>query len=410
MDFEMDFAKGLEGFQEEVRQFLEKNIPKEPRAVASEPYTREEWLWRRALAEGLGERGWLFPTYPKEYGGGGLTVNHAYVIAEEVAKYGLMFARMCVSTVHNSGATVSAPCLLLWATEEQKREILVPMLTGKTVTWQLLTEPQSGSDIASTATRAVRDGDEYVINGQKTFVGGPYEADNFWALVNTDPSAPRHRNLSYIMIPANLPGISVYPLDLVTADETRQNNSVFFDNVRVPAFYRIGGENEGWKVAATHLEYEHGGAGTPVAESEALQQLFAYCKTTQFRGKPLSKDPEMRDILADIRVEGQVNRLLQLRNFWKAYSKEGMSYEGSQALYYRRMSTLRNAQRVQEVLGYPAVISDSSWTPGDGEIELFVRHGFGGLHGGGTHDVDRVIVARRMGLGRTVQEEAGEMV
>ncbi len=411
MDFELDFAKGLEEFQQEVRQLFEENIPKNgPRATANQPYTRDEYLWRRELGRKLGERGWLFPTYPKEYGGGGLSVDHAFVIAGEAHRQGLMFHRMCISTVHNSGATVSAPCLVIWANEEQKQEFLVPMLTGQAVTWQLLTEPQGGSDIASTITRAVRDGDEYVINGQKTFVGGPYDVDYFWTLVNTDPSAPRHQNLSYLMIPANLPGITIHPLDLCTADETRQNNSVFFDNVRVPTICLIGGENEGWKVAATHMEYEHGGAGNPVEVSPALDEFFEYCRTTEYRGKPLSHDPEIRDILADIRVEAQVSRLLQLRNFWNAYAREPMSYEGSQAYYQRRMATLRNARRIQEILGYPAVISDSSWTPGDGEIELLVRHGFGGLHGGGTHDTDRVIVARRMGLGRSVQEEAGQIV
>ncbi len=411
MGFELDFAKGLEGFQEGVRQFFEENIPKDaPFAAPNEPYTREEYLWRRSLARKLGERGGLFPTYPKEYGGGGLSVDQAFVIAVEATRNGLIFARMCVIPMHNSGATVSAPCLLLWATEEQKRQFLVPMLTGQTVTWQLLTEPQGGSDIASTTTRAIRHGDEYVVNGQKTFVGGPYDVNYFWTLVNTDPAAPRHQNLSYLMIPANLPGVTIHPLDLCTTDETRQNNSVFFDNVQVPAVCRIGGENEGWKVATTHLEYEHGGAGNPVAESEALNQFFDFCKTTEYRGAPLSRNPGVRDILADIRVEAQINRLLQLRTFWKAYSKEPLSYEGSQATYYRRMSNLRNAGRIQESLGYPAVIADSSWTPGNGEVELSVRYGFGGLHGGGTHDVDRVVIARRMGLGRTVQEAAGEIV
>ncbi len=187
-----------------------------------------------------------------------------------------------------------------------------------------------------------------------------------------------------------------------------RKNTVFFDSVRVPAFNLVGGENNGWEVAHTHLEYEHGGAGR-LRRIPNLVELMDYCRNTMVNGKPLSHDPDVRDILADIRAEMEVNRLFGLRNFWMSRTKQRMSYEGSQAHFYSRMFALRTSQRLQDLLGYFALTKDPKWTPGTGRIELYTRYGLGALHGGGTHDTDRVIIARRMGLGRTQRESAGQM-
>jgi alkylation response protein AidB-like acyl-CoA dehydrogenase len=406
MDFNLDVAKeaGLEGFREEVRQWLGQNVPKgAPMAVDPIDHTYEESLWRRELGRKMGEKGWVYPTYPTEYGGGGLSVNHAIVIELEMERLGLTNP-----PYYNPGGTLGGPTILIWGSEEQKKHFLPNIFNGTTCGWQLLSEPQGGSDLATCTTKAIKDGDDYIVNGTKTFVGNAYDVDYFWTIVTTDPSGPRHKNLGWFIIPADLPGISRQFLDLFTVHgqgepPAGRKNTIFFDNVRVPAFNLIGGENNGWEVAHTHLEYEHGGAGR-IRRIPNLLEMFKYCKETG-----LSQDPDARDLLADIKADMEVNRLFGLRNFWMSRNKKKMSYEGSQAHFNSRMFALHTSQRMQELLGYFALTKDPEWTPGTGRVEVYTRLGLGGLHGGGTHDTDRVIISRRMGLGRTVQEQAGQM-
>ena len=154
-------------------------------------------------------------------------------------------------------ARIVAPVLIRWGTEEQKNEFLPPIMRAQICVWQVLTEPHGGSDIANCQTKAIRDGDHYVVNGQKVMVGHHLPPDYLWTLVCTNPQGKRHENLAWLHIPANLPGITIQHMNMMMGIK----NAVFFDNVRVPAKYLIGGENNGWKVASTHMELEHGGDG-----------------------------------------------------------------------------------------------------------------------------------------------------
>lgn len=397
MDFELlKETPEMAEFRQEVRQWLAQQIPQGMKFKGG--WTRssdEEYLFRRELARKLGAKGWFFPIYPKEYGGGGLTVDQHIIIETELERYGLH-----LSQVFHTVVGIVAPPILIWGTEEQKRTLLPPMLRGETVVWQLLTEPQGGSDVATCRVTAIRGGDEYVVNGEKTLVGDAHPVDYLYTLVCTDPSGPRHQNLSWLLIPANLPGITIQPFELVRATKC----SVFFDDVRVPAFYLVGGENNGWKVAATHMELEHGGAGTLVRDP-VVERLVEYCKQTEFNGRPLLKDRGVRDLLADFLIESDILRLFGLRDFWLRYSRRPHSYEGAQSLYYYRVSTSRNAHRAQQILGYSSLVEDPSASE-DESIENLVRRGATAFHGRGTLDMDRVVIARRMGLGRLAKEEA----
>lgn len=409
MDFELKDTPEMAVFRGEVREFLKEIIPGDL-AISPDPdkHTEEQYHKRREIGRRLGARGWLYPTWPTEYGGGGLTMDHAIVIEEEIDEY-----QLTLPPYYDSGGHLGGADILVWGTEEQKKAFLPPMLKGEVVTWQLLTEPHGGSDLASTKTAAIRDGDEYVLNGTKTFVGSNHKPDQMFTIVLTDPQGPRHQNLSWIMVPGDLPGITIQPLDLLGLGgeggaPSGHKNSVFFEEVRVPAFNLVGGENNGWKVATTHLELEHGGGGR-VGRNRQLDRFFEYCVGAKFNGEAIGKDPDVRELLADIYVEGDINRLFGLRNFWMRHARRTPSYEGSQSVFFRRLSGLRNVRSMQQVLGYLSLIRDPEWAPAGGWLELYARSGVGGLHGGGTLDTDRVIMARRMGLGRTVREEAGKM-
>ena len=231
-------------------------------------------------------------------------------------------------------------------------------------------------------------------------VGSTHWPDYVWTLVCTDPAGPRHQNLSWIFIPTNLPGITIQPFKMMMGIK----NSVFFDNMRVTAFYLVGGENQGWKVAETHLELEHGGAGG-LASNPLVGRVASFCRENKWNGQPLIKDQAVRDILADMFIEADISRLLAMRNFWLRNTRQPHSYEGPQLRYHDRVATLRMAERMQQIVGYSSLVADLS-VPEAEDFEYLTRKGPGALHGGGTLDTDRLIIARRMGLGRTVREEA----
>jgi len=407
MDFELRDTPEMADFRKEVRAYFKEIIPKD---IVVSPYptdhTDESFQAKREIGRKLGAKGWLYPTWPKQYGGGGLTADHAIVIEEEMDQY-----ELGIPPYYDSGGRLGGADILVWGTEEQKQSFLKPMVTGQWVTWQLLTEPHGGSDLASAKTMAIRDGDEYVVNGTKTFVGNSGSTpDYLWTIVMSDPSGPRHQNLSWMMIPATLPGITIQALDLLSGEGggPGQKCSVFFEDVKVPAFNLVGGENNGWKVANTHLELEHGGGGS-IGVNRPMQRFLEYCKTASFNGQPLCKDLDVREILADIIIEEDASRLFGLRNFWMSHSRTKMSYEGSQSSYWRKMGGLRKIRLMQQILGYFAIVNDREWAAANGWVELNMRSSIVAVHPGGTQDIQRVIMARRMGIGRTVREEAGQI-
>lgn len=409
MNFELEYTPEQEAFRREVGTWLDENMPEDMGfPIDAKDLTYEEYMKRRRLGRALGHRGWLWPTAPVEYGGGGLSMDHAIILEEEMERHGLT-----LPPYYDSGGRLGGASILVWGSEEQKDRFLPPIFRGEVRTWQLLTEPGAGSDLAGVQATAIRDGDEYVINGQKIFVGSNHGAEQSWMICVTDPDGERHKNLSWFVVPMDTPGISVVPMDLLTTGGeggagTGQKNSVYFDNVRVPASNLIGGENNGWRVATTHLELEHGGGGA-IRKNTLVERLFTYCKQTVRNGEPLSKDPEVRSHLVDAFIETEITRLFALRNYWLANAKQARSYEGSQSSYWRKESALRVAEHILDILGPYALTSDDEWGLLAGAIELQQRGAIVGLHPGGTADIQRVIMARRIGIGREVREEAGAL-
>jgi len=404
MDFSLQTdPPGIAGFRKEVRTWLQENMRGAEHLRWSASWStredQEEYDFRRNLAGKLGAKGWLFPMFPKEYGGAGFTIDHQMVLETEMDRYGLS-----LNHVFYTLARIVAPVILKWGTEEQKREFLPPMARGEVSVWQVLTEPQGGSDVATCQTKAIREGDHYVVNGQKTMVGHHLPPEFLWTLVCTNPSGARHENLGWLHIPADLPGITIQHMHLMMGIK----NTVFFDNCRVPAKYLVGGENNGWRVANTHLELEHGGEGR-VGVDPLVERAVEYCRKTKVGGRPLMEDDRVRETIADMMIELNTLKRFNQRNFWHRFTRKPHPYGGAQQRYFQRMARLRNGERLQQIMGCDALVQDLS-VHEVVDFEYAVRTGPGQLHGGGTLDTDRLVFARRVGLGRPTKEKAPETI
>ena len=408
MDFELEWTPEQDAFRAEAREWVERNVPNVPDHPDPAKLTRAEYDLQREFGRKLGAKGWLYPTMPAEYGGGGLSMELAMILEEELDRY-----NMPLPPYYDTGGKLGSMAILVWGSDEQKEHFLPRMLRGEVRTWQLLTEPESGSDLASVRTTATRDGDEYVVNGTKIFVGSSHGAEYSWTIVVTDPNAERHANLGWLMIPMNLPGITVEPMDLLFVGGERGaasgiKNTVYFDNVRVPAFNLVGGENNGWKVAATHLEIEHGLLRSAVREDPLTERVFEYARKAY--GTDRGVDPDVAERLVDFYIDSEVTRLLHFRNYaWRGQGRQ-LTYEGPQAYLYQKRSQLAKARAVLDIMGPQALVeAPSEWAVAEGHVEAHQRAAIVDQHPGGTAEIQRVIIARRLGIGRSSREEPGKL-
>ena len=408
MNFAIEDSAEQNAFRAEVREFLAQNLPRDIEYFADScdtPY--EQYQLRRELGRRLGAKGWLYPDMPKQYGGAELSAEQVVILHDEMARVGLP-----LPPYYDAGGRIGASCILVWGTPEHRKRFLPPICRGEVRTWQLLTEPGAGSDLAGVKMTAIRDGDAYVVNGQKTFVGSSYGADYSWTIVVTDPKGERHKNLSWLMIPMNLPGITVTPMALLsTGGEGGSGgggkNTVFFDNVRVSADNLVGGENNGWKVATTHLEVEHGGMGR-LADRRVISEFINLCRERR-GGHAIADDPDARAELVELYIEAEITRLFALRNHWLSHTGQPRSYEGAQYSLRRKLSALDISEKMLRIAGPYALTSDKRWGPLKGTLEYFQRDAITSLHPGATTDIQRVVISRRIGIGRGEREKAGAL-
>ncbi len=251
---DLTYPNEAEEFRVEIRAWLEENLPAgwfdKGFELSDEQRATFNVEWPQKLFEG----GWICATWPTEYGGKGLTTMQGVVLAEEFAK------AKAPMRGDFFGDTLVGPTLLQWGTEEQKKEFLPGILKGQTRWCQGFSEPNSGSDLASLKTSAVLDGDEWVINGQKVWTTGGHHADYCFLLTRTDPDAPKHAGISYILVPMRQPGVEVR--GIVQPDGTAEFCEVFFTNAKAPKDNVVGGVNNGWKVTNTTLGFERGMSAT----------------------------------------------------------------------------------------------------------------------------------------------------
>lgn len=385
-------------FREEVRGWLEDNCPpsiRRPggpgegtgggrRATYPNP---EAKLWLDRMAE----KGWTAPTWPKEYGGGGLDKEQAGVLAQEMR-------RINARPAHTGmGLSMIGPALLEFGNEEQKHEHLPKIVRGEIWWCQGYSEPGSGSDLASLQTRAVADGDDYVINGSKIWTTMAHRADWIMLLARTDTDAPKHRGISFILVDMKTPGVTVQPVHNMTGGH--DFNQVFFDNVRVPKQNLVGEENRGWYVGVTLLDFERSGIDYSAISRRILSDVTEHVKNTKANGRTLASDTRVRNLLIDRYIESETARLLAYGVAWM--QGEGMvpNKEASMSKVFGSETLQRVTGSCLEILGLYGQLRDGeAWAPIRGRVPEDWMHSFSHTVAAGTSEVQRNIIASR-GLG-----------
>lgn len=379
MDF--DLTPEQKAFRQEVREFLEKELPREAT-------TEDGWIAGFSLefSRKLGEKGWIGLTWPKKYGGQGKTYLDRAVLTEELLRYGAPVA------AHWLGDRQIGPALLAYGSEEQKAEILPRIVRGELVFCVGMSEPGAGSDLASLRTRAVEEGDDFVINGQKIWTSFAHEADYAYLVARTDPQAPKHKGISEFLIDMKLPGITVRPLVDMTGEH--HFNEVFFDNVRVPKKWLIGDKNRGWYQIASQLDYERSGIERLMSNYPLFRDVLQYAKEAG-----LTRDPLIRSQLAQLSIELGTGRFIVYKVAWLLSQGRVPNYEAALAKCYCTEVEQRLAQTISSMLGEYGLLM-----PGSPAAKLAGRAAREYLYapsytiGGGTSNILRNIIAIR-GLG-----------
>ena len=277
----------------------------------------------------MAQHGWLTMAWPEEYGGRGASHIQQMIYREEASLAG---APMDVQ-----GAGMVGPCLMLHGSDAQKQEFLPPIANAETVWAQGYSEPGSGSDLASLQTRAVRDGDDFVINGQKIWTSGAHQADWIHVLTRTDPDAPKHRGISYFLADMKSPGIDVRPL--IDMAGNHNFNEVYFDDVRVPADQMLGPENRGWYVATTLLDFERSGVGMPASARRDLDRFGAWAAEAL---PDRMREDRNRNRYADLHINVEIAR-------WLAYRVSWMQSAGLVPNHEASMSKMFGSEVLQDV-------------------------------------------------------------
>ncbi|MGH7812612.1 MAG: acyl-CoA dehydrogenase family protein [Candidatus Binataceae bacterium] len=303
---DLSFTPAEEAFRDKVRAWMAENVPKSGIAEARGTEGEREWAQRaKAWQRHLYEAGYVALSWPKEYGGQAMDPIRQTIVSEEMAR------AQAPQLLGGLGIAMLGPTLITWGTDEQKTRYLRKILTAEEIWCQGYSEPGSGSDLASLKTRAVIDGDQFVVNGQKVWTSAAQFADGMFCLVRTDLEAPKHRGISYVLIDMHSPGVTVRPLVQMTGD--RGFNEVFFDNVRVPRENLVGKLNEGWIVANSTLIHERNMLGSASGAGQRFLRLLALAKKIERGGRPLTADPVFRQRLADLESRVTAMRYHSLR-------------------------------------------------------------------------------------------------
>jgi alkylation response protein AidB-like acyl-CoA dehydrogenase len=390
MDFR--FTAEEEAFRKEVHDFIEAECPAELRAGGVNLFEQAGSFltWRKRVAD----KGWVAPAWPTEYGGAGMTIMQQFI-------YSLESARMhAPPPIYIGGLAVAVigPTIIIYGTEEQKQEHIRPILAGQTMWCQGFSEPEAGSDLASANTRAVRDGDDYVINGQKIWTTLAHMSQYMLLLARTDPDAPKHKGLSYFIVPMNAPGVTVRPL--YNLPGTHEFNEVFFDNVRIPAKNLLGEENRGWYQAATTLDIERSNIGSAVGQRQSVEELTRFARDNKDDGVVTVKsNPAIRYELAERYLETEVSMMLSFRLITMQNRGLIPNYEASATKLYSMELNQRIANTGLRLMGiYGQLARNSKWAPMKGRLEFQYLRSVANTIEGGTSEIQRNIVAQR-GLG-----------
>jgi alkylation response protein AidB-like acyl-CoA dehydrogenase len=386
-------ARSDEDLRHEVVSWLRANLPAEwvkaidageanALGMAQLGMSYDDWCAK------LGEAGWATPTWPGEYGGAGLAPGQARVVNDELARFKVPRSFNVI------GIGMGGPTIMQWGSEELKRRYLPPMAQHREIWCQLFSEPGAGSDVAGLSTRAVRDGDEWVVNGQKVWTTLAHIASFGMLVARTDPDLPKHRGLTYFIVDMKAPGVDVHPLKQITGDA--EFNEVFFTDVRIPDSHRLGEVGDGWAVATTTLMNERvalSGAGSAGGDAVGGGPVDAVVRLAKQLGA--TKEPALRERLVQAVIEGRLIKVTNLRSAAARKAGRQPGPEGSvtklfQAEYNKRLQSL-----AVDIIG----ARGAAWDPDDSDAASTVR-GFlrsrANTIEGGTSEVMRNILGERV--------------
>jgi alkylation response protein AidB-like acyl-CoA dehydrogenase len=378
----IDLTDGQRALRDELRQYFGVLMTPERRAVVEEGHAGGDAY--RALVRQLGEDGWLGVGWPKEHGGQGRGPLEQLIFLEEASRAGVPIPMVTLNTV--------GPTIAQFGTDEQKARFLPPILRGELHFAIGYTEPGAGTDLASLRTRAVRDGDEYVVNGQKVFTTGGHDADFIWLACRTDPDAPKHKGISILCVDTSLAGFKWTPIWTLGGGHT---NATYYEDVRVPADMLVGEENGGWKMITTQLNFERVSLGPSAGIFRNLDKVTAWAASTGSAGAGRVIDQEwVRCNLARVRAKAEVAELFN----WQvaAVQEKGQlnPADASAMKVYGTELRIESLRLLMEVLGPAATLKKGS--PGavlGGALEGEYRAAIVGTFGGGVNEIQREIVA-----------------
>ena len=386
MDFR--FSEADEAFRSEVREFVDQELPWDWRNHTVDPEEPEDAALVMDFKRKLAAKGWLTMAWPEEYGGQAAPHVRQVVFNEEMAY------RAVPAT--DPGVRMVGPILMLYGTEDQKRFFL-PRIAKADIVWsQGYSEPDAGSDLASLQTRAVVDGDDFVVTGSKIWNSAHVGSDWMFMLARTNPDAPKHRGISFLLTEMDAPGITVENIPMMW---NASRGLVTFNNVRVPRQNLVGELDRGWYVGAALLDFERSGVDRPARARRIVQELVQFCKESTRNGHSLSEDRVIRLRLANMAVEIESSRLMCYNVAWMQSQGLVPNREASISKVYSSELVQRVYGLGMQILGlYGQLEPGSKWAPLQGRIENAYMRSGGGTVAAGTSEIQRNIIATR-GLG-----------
>ncbi len=387
---EFRFTAEEEAFRTDVREFLKAELTpgwQDRLDSETELLAEQQSQFARQFNKKLAQRRWLTLPWPEEYGGLKASIRQQMIYNEEMAYQG-------APTGLNMGVAWVGPSLMIYGTDEQKKRFLPAIANHDEIWCTLYSEPGAGSDLASLQTRAVKDGDEWVINGQKIWTSGAHRSDWGWLAARTDPEAPKHKGISMFILPMDTPGITVQPL--INMAGMHGFNEVFFEEVRIPASYIVGQENNGWYQLAVSLDFERSSVAGVARARRWWDDLIGFSKEHR---SFVEARPEVRHRLAEIGLEIDVGQYLSYRVASLQQAGKIPNYEASIAKLYSSELGQRLAGTGMELLGlYGQLHPRSKYAYLKGRIERYYQVSVAETNGGGTSEIMRNIIAMR-GLG-----------
>jgi alkylation response protein AidB-like acyl-CoA dehydrogenase len=386
-----DFTEAEEAFRKEVRAWLERNLPDDLRgkAFAASRADVDEVRRLRAWQKTMAEAGYVGMDWPREFGGRGAAITEMVILYQEMAR------AESPQIVNRGGVSMLGPTLMKLGSPEQQKRFLPRIRTAEDLWCQGFSEPNAGSDLANLQTRAVLDGDAFVVNGQKVWTSMGHVADWCFLLVRTDPAAAKHKGISFLLVDMKTPGITVRPLRQITGEA--EFNETFFDNVRVPKENLVGKINEGWSVAITTLAYERD-LLTFIRHISLRNALHRLVKVVQARGR--NTDPLVRQKVAELWIGEQALQLNGYRSLTKILRGGQPGPEGSTSKLFWSQLDQDLALAATQVIGpYSQIAEGSEWAPDDGQWQFYELLARGsGIRAGTTEILKNILSERVLGL------------